>query len=103
MSDDTQHANSLAAGVLAFVISVSRCSAGDAVFSSDCQRVYLISDIDSKPAVEEIDLNKKATRKILLTQFESSGSLRAITCTDKNRFFCTTAKPSGLLNHNPGG
>jgi len=92
----------LAAGVLAFVISVSRCSAGDAVFSSDGQRVYLISDIDSKPAVEEIDLNKKATRKILLTQLESSDSLRAITCTDKNRFFCTTAKAVWSLEPQSG-
>jgi hypothetical protein len=92
----------LAAGVLAFVISVSRCSAGDAVFSSDSQRVYLISEVDSKPAVEEIDLNKKATRKILLTQLESSDSLRAITCTDKNRFFCTTAKAIWSLEPQSG-
>lgn len=81
-----------AATVLAFVFSVSCCDAGDAVFSTDGDRVYLISDVDSKPAVEEIDLNKKTTRKILLTQLESSDSLRGITCTYKNRFFCTTAK-----------
>jgi hypothetical protein len=78
--------------VLVFVLSASFCSAGDAVFSSDGERVYLISDVDSKPAVEEIHLNKKTTRKILLTQLESSDSLRGITGTDKNRFFCTTAK-----------
>jgi hypothetical protein len=81
-----------AAAVLAFVFSVLCCQAGDAVFSSDGERVYLISDIDSKPAVEEIDLNKKTTRKILLTQLERSDSLREITCTQKNGFFCTTAK-----------
>lgn len=66
--------------------------AGDAVFSSDGQRVYLISDVDTKPAIEEIDLNKKTTRKILLTQLDSSDGLRGITCTHKNRFFCTNAK-----------
>jgi hypothetical protein len=80
------------AAVLAFLLSVSYCSAGDAVFSSDGGRVYLISDIESKPAVEEIDLNKKTIRKILLTQLDASDSLRGITCTNKNRFFCTTAK-----------
>jgi hypothetical protein len=80
------------AAVLAFVFSIWCCSAGDAAFSSDGERVYLISDIDSNPAVQEIDLNKKTIRKILLTQLESSDSLRGITCTDKNRFFCTTAK-----------
>jgi hypothetical protein len=80
------------AAVLAFLFSVSYCSAGDAVFSSDGGRVYLISDIESKPAVEEIDLNKKTIRKILLTQLDASDSLRGITCTNKNRFFCTTAK-----------
>jgi hypothetical protein len=80
------------AAVLAFLLSVSYCSGGDAVFSSDGGRVYLISDIESKPAVEEIDLNKKTIRKILLTQLDASESLRGITCTNKNRFFCTTAK-----------
>jgi hypothetical protein len=80
------------AAVLVFVFSIWSCSAGDAAFSSDGERVYLISDIDSKPAVEEIDLNKKTIRKILLTQLESSDSLRGITCADKNRFFCTTGK-----------
>jgi hypothetical protein len=74
------------------VFGVSYCIAGDAVFSSDGERIYLISDVDSKPAVEEIDLNKKTTRKILLTQLESSDSLRGITCTQKSRFFFTTAK-----------
>jgi hypothetical protein len=78
--------------VLVFLFRVSYCSAGDAVFSSDGERVYLISDIESKPAVEEIDLNKKTARKILLTQLDSSDGLRGITCTHKNRFFCTTAK-----------
>jgi hypothetical protein len=80
------------AGVLIFVFSVSYCGAGDAVFSSNGERVYVITDLDSKPALEEIDLNKKTTRKILLTQLDSSDSLRGITCTQKNRFFCTTAK-----------
>jgi len=71
---------------------LSYCIAGDAVFSSDGGRVYLVTNIDSKPAVEEIDLTKKTTRKILLTQLESSDVLHGITSTDKNRFFCTTAK-----------
>jgi hypothetical protein len=74
------------------MFSVSYCRAGNAVFSSDGQRVYAISDVDSKPAVEEIDLDKKTTRKILLTQLDSSGGLRGITCAQKNRVFCTTAK-----------
>jgi hypothetical protein len=82
----------LVAAVLAFPFSVSYCSSGDAVFSSDGGRVYLISDIESKPAVEEVDLNKKTIRKILLTQLDASDSLRGITCTSKNRFFCTTTK-----------
>jgi hypothetical protein len=50
------------AAILVLLISELHCGAGDAVFSSDGARVYLISDIDSKPAVEEIDLNKKTTR-----------------------------------------
>jgi hypothetical protein len=58
--------------VLVFLGSASYCIAGDAVFSSDGERVYVISDVDSKPAVEEIDLNKKTTRKILLTKLDSS-------------------------------
>ena len=80
------------AAVLVLLISELYCGAGDAVFSSDGVRVYLISDIDSKRAVEEIDLNKKTTRTIALTQLESSDSVRGITSTDKNRFYCTTAK-----------
>ena len=80
------------AAVLLLLMSELYCGAGDAVFSSDGERVYLLSDIDSKPAVEEIDLDKKTTRKIPLTQLERSDSLRGITCTAKNRFFCTTAE-----------
>lgn len=80
------------AAVLVLLISGLYCEAGDAAFSSDGGRVYLISDIDSKPAVEEIDLNKKTTRKIALTQLESSDSVRGITCTAKKRFFCATAQ-----------
>jgi hypothetical protein len=79
------------AGVLV-LFSVSDSVAGDAAFSSDGERVYVISDVDSKPAIEEIDLNKKTARKILLTSLDPSDSLRGITCTHKNRFFCTTAK-----------
>jgi hypothetical protein len=90
------------AAILALVFSVSCCQAGDAVFSSDGGRVYLISDIDSKPAVEEIDLNKKTTRKILLTQLETSDSLRGIICTQKNGFFCTTAKAVWSLEPESG-
>jgi sugar lactone lactonase YvrE len=77
---------------LVFLVSVPYCIAGDAVFSSDGERVLLISDIESKPAVEEIDLNKKTTRKIPLAQLDSSDGLRGITCAQKNCFFCTTAK-----------
>jgi hypothetical protein len=72
------------------------------VFSSDGERVYAISDVDSKPAVEEIDLNKKTSRKILLTQLDSSDSLRGITCAKKNRFFCTTAKAVWSLESESG-
>jgi hypothetical protein len=80
------------ATILILLFRVSYCRAGDAVFSSDGKRVYLISDIDSKPAVEEIDLTKKTVRKILLTQLDSSDPLRGITCTHKGRLFCATAK-----------
>jgi hypothetical protein len=82
----------LVTAVLVFLGSVSYCIAGDAVFSNDGERVYVISDVDSKPAVEEIDLNKKSTQKISLTQLDSSDGLRGITCTNENRIFCTTAK-----------
>jgi hypothetical protein len=82
----------LVTAVLAFLFSASYCVAGDAAFSSDGEGVYVISDVDSKPALEEIDLNKKTTRKILLTQLDSSDGLRGITCMHKNRFFCATAK-----------
>ena len=90
------------ATVLILIFSASYCSAGDAVFSSDGERVYAIGDVDSKPAVEKIDLNKKTTRKILLTQLDSSDSLRGITCTKKNRFFCTTAKAVWSLEPESG-
>lgn len=82
----------LVVAVPVFLFSALYCGAGDAVFSSDAGRVYLISDIESKPAVEEIDVNKKTIRKILVTQLDASDPLRGITCTNKNRFFCTTAK-----------
>ena len=91
-----------AAAILASLFSKSYCVAGDAVFSSDGERVYLISDIESKPAIEEIDLNKKTTRKILLTQLDASDSLRGITCANKNRFFCTTAKAVWSLEPQSG-
>lgn len=78
--------------VLVFLFRASFCIAGDAVFSSDGERVLVISEVDFKPAVEEIDLKKKTTRKILLTQLDRSDWLRGITCTYKNRLFCTTAK-----------
>jgi len=90
------------ATVLILIFSVSYCSAGDAVFSSDGERVYAISDVDSKPAVEEIDLNQKTTRKILLKQLDSSDSLRGITSTKKNRLFCTTAKAVWSLEPQSG-
>jgi hypothetical protein len=77
---------------LVFLGSESHCIAGDAVFSNDGERVYVISDVDSKPAVEELDLNKKTVRKIVLAPLDASDSLRGITCMHKNRFFCTTAK-----------
>lgn len=86
--------------VLVFIFSVSYCIAGDAVFSSDGGRVYLVSDIESKPAVEEIDLNKKTTRKILLKRLNASDGLRGITCAHKDRFFGTTAK--ALWSFDPG-
>ncbi len=80
------------AAVLVFLISESYSSAGDAVFSSDGERVYVISDLDSKPALEEIDLKQKTSRKILLAQLGPSDSLRGVACTEKNRLFCTSAK-----------
>jgi hypothetical protein len=55
---------------LVFLGSESHCIAGDAVFSNDGERVYVISDVDSKPAVEELDLNKKTVRKIVLAQLD---------------------------------
>ena len=88
--------------LLAFLFTMSNCNAGDAAFSSDGQRVYLISDIESKPAVEEIDLNKKRAHKIPLAQLDSSGSVRGITCTQKNRFFCVTAKAVWSLEPESG-
>jgi hypothetical protein len=77
------HLTAFVAVVLVLLFSVWYCSAGDAVFSSAGERVYLISDIESKPAVQEIDLNRKTARKILLTQLDSSDGLRGITCTTK--------------------
>lgn len=82
----------LPAAILIFLLDLSYGIAGDALFSTNGERVYVISDVDSKPALEEIDLNKRTTRKIPLTQLDASESLRGITCTHKNRFFCTTAK-----------
>jgi hypothetical protein len=92
----------LVAAILAFLFSESYCIAGDAVFSNDGERIYVINEVDSKPAAEEIDLNKNTTRKILLTQLESSDSLRGITCTQKNRLFCATAKAIWSLEPESG-
>jgi hypothetical protein len=87
---------------LAFLFTMSNCSAGDAVFSIDGQRAYLISDIGSKPALEEVNLDKKTTHKILLAQLDSSDSPHGITCTQKNRFFCVTAKAVWSLEPESG-
>ncbi|PYI90839.1 MAG: hypothetical protein DME97_15895 [Verrucomicrobia bacterium] len=75
----------------------SHLVAGDAVFSRDGKRIYVIAQVplkpegksyserDYKPAVEEIDCEAKTIRTILTTEY-----LRGIACTHENKIFCTT-------------
>ena len=87
---------------LVFLGSESHCIAGDAVFSNDGERVYVISDVDSKPAVEELDLNKKRFGKLcwrsltLPTRFAESPA-----CT-KTASSARQPKPSGPFEPESG-
>jgi hypothetical protein len=68
----------------------THCVAGDAAFSRDGARIYALAEIDTQPAVQEIELGRKTIRSIPLTQLAASDSLRGITCSDEDRIFCTT-------------
>jgi hypothetical protein len=79
----------IAAGVL-FHWVIAHCVAGDAAFSRDGERIYVLADIDMRPAVQEIELGRKTIRTIGLTQLADSDWLRGITCSEEDRIFCTT-------------
>jgi hypothetical protein len=77
--------------IFAFTLLVlgTTCSlGGDAVFTSDGQRILAIADSDDKPALEEIDLGQKTIRKITFKEFSASDSIRGVTCAQ--RVFVTT-------------
>ena len=79
----------MSAGVL-FHWVATHCAAGDAVFSRDGARIYALAEIEMRPAVQEIELDRKTIRTIPLTQLAASDWLRGITCSEKDRIFCTT-------------
>ena len=79
----------MSAGVL-FHWVATHCAAGDAVFSRDGARIYALAEIEMRPAVQEIELDRKTIRTIPQTQLAASDWLRGITCSDGDRIFCTT-------------
>jgi len=81
-----------AACLLLIPLSTSRCLSGDATFSNDGQRIYVIADIDDKSALEEIDIKGKTIRRISFAEFSALDSVRGIACTQENRFYLTTDK-----------
>ena len=73
-------------GLIALLLATwsnpSRGLAGDAVFSSDAKKIYVITQEES---LDEIDLGARTIRNIPTT-----GRLRGIACNDENKLFCTT-------------
>src|SRR5438034_5969292 len=74
----------MSAGLL-FHWVVTHCVAGDAAFSRDDKRIYALGEIDTRPAVQEIELGGRTIRDIALTQLASNDWLRGITCSDEGR------------------
>lgn len=89
----------MSAGVLVHWV-VTHCVAGDAAFSRDGKRIYALGEIDTRPAVQEIELGGRTIRDIALTQLASNDWLRGITCSDEGRIFCTTK--GSLWSFDPG-
>ncbi len=81
-----------AAGALLTFYVAGSCLAGDAVFSNDGQRVYVISNADNKQVLREINLTETTSRAISLSQLPSQQPLLGITRSDGDKLFCVTEK-----------
>ena len=66
--------------------------AGDAVFSSDGERVYVIANTDNKQVLREINLTEQTSRTISLSQLPPQQPLLGITRSDSSKLFCVTEK-----------
>ncbi len=78
---------------------IAYCSAGDAVFSRNGERIYVAPNSDVQPAVQEIDLATKTIRTIPLTELSAGDWPRGITCSDGDKIFLTTK--GGLWSLDP--
>ncbi|MGE5208697.1 MAG: hypothetical protein ACM3KL_05120 [Alphaproteobacteria bacterium] len=65
-------------------------SAGDAAFTRNGERIYVLANNDSQPALEEIDIAAKTIRSIPLTKLSANDWPRGIACADEDKIFLTT-------------
>jgi hypothetical protein len=68
------------------------CTAGDAVFSNDGQRIYAIGNFENPRTLREVNLSDQTSRTIPLSQLPAQDNVRGITRSDGNKFFCITEK-----------
>ena len=73
-----------------FLCAITCCVAGDAAFSRDGERIYVIASTEPDPALQEIDLATKTIRTIALKQLAANDWPRGITCSNDDKIFCTT-------------
>jgi hypothetical protein len=77
-------------------------SAGDATFSRNGERIYVLENNDAQPAVQKIDIAAKTIRTIPLTELSASDWPRGITCSDTDRVFLTTKGSLWSFDPNTG-
>jgi hypothetical protein len=66
----------------------AHCTAGDAVFSNDGQRIYAIGNFENPRTLREISLSDQTVRTIRLSQLPAQDNIRGITRSDGDKFFC---------------
>jgi hypothetical protein len=69
---------------------ITSSSAGDAAFTRNGERIYIVPNTEEHPAVQEIDIAAKTIRTIPLTALSADDWPRGITCSDGDRIFLTT-------------
>jgi hypothetical protein len=77
------------AGVLLQTL-IACSTAGDAAFTRNGERIYIVPNSEEHPVVQEIDLAAKTIRTIPLKQLSESDWPRGITCSDGDKIFLTT-------------